>query len=253
MRIVHVRCLRGAFLATLLALIVAICLFPAAAAANILNVSCGNPEAPYPTITGALNFLASNLTNEQHTINVVGTCNENVNVNNRERITIQVLPDQTATIVGSDPKLAVLSVGRSRNIVLKRLVISGGSRGVTIYDSSEVDMDQCSVGSTPGVGIQVSDLSNLQLDRTTIQNNASTGLMVDDNSYATVGEMTVQDQLIHIHHNGGSGVSATNSVVMVRGRTIIENNGGGIGLSGSRFLLRELLRKILCATTPALA
>jgi hypothetical protein len=54
--------------------------------------------------------------------------------------------------------------------------------------------------------------------------------------------MALPDQLIHIHDNEGAGISVTNSVVMVRGATIIENNSSvGISLSGSRFLLRGTL------------
>jgi len=210
-------------------------LFSGSAIAVTLNVSCGDPAAPYHTITAALNFLAGNSTNEFHTLNVTGTCNEYVSLYDRQRITIQA-SGQTATIDGGASNQPVLFLGKSRNITLKGLVIRGGSRGVTINDSSEVDMDQCTVEYTGGVGIQVSDMSNLRLDRATIRHNASNGLVVDDSSYATVGEMPVSDQLIHIHHNGNYGISVTNSVVMVRGKTIIENNFVGISLSGSRFL-----------------
>jgi hypothetical protein len=99
---------------------------------------------------------------------------------------------------------------------------------------------------TGGVGIQVSDMSNLRLDRATIQHNASNGLLVDDSSYATLGEMILADQSIHIHHNGGVGISVTNSVVVIRGLTKIEYNvGSGISLSGSKLQLRGTLGEIL--------
>ncbi len=242
MPIAHVSCSRGACPETLLALIVAICLFPSATAASTLNVICGDPNALYPTIKAALDTLPLNSPTEPNSINITGTCTENVILYSRQRITIQAAPGaQTAKIVAPDSNSDVLSVNKSRNVVLRGIVISGGWRGVMIQGSSEVEMDQCTIEQASGVGIQVNDMSNLRLDRTTIRNNGSHGLMVDDSSFASVGEKAVQGQLIHIHNNGGSGISVTNSAVMVRGLTIIEDNAStGVSLAGSRFLLRGI-------------
>jgi hypothetical protein len=219
--------------------IAALFLFPAVATADNLNVHCGNPSPPpgtFSSITAALTSLSVNMTSEPHTITVTGTCTENISLANRQRITLQAPGGQTATIVNAaSPASDVVRITRSRSITLRGLVIQGGSRGVVIDDSSEVDMDLCTIeNSSVGAGLRVSDLSNLRLTQVTIRNNRGTGLAVDDSSFVVAGEGSGNPFLL-VQNNGLHGISVSEGTLMIYGFTTIENNAGvGIYTLGSR-------------------
>ena len=82
-----------------------------------------------------------------HTIEVTGTCREQVLIDQRDRVTIQGPVGGTATIVfpatGGAPVLGVVLIQRSRAILLRQLVIDGASRaqrGVLIAFGSEAQI-----------------------------------------------------------------------------------------------------------------
>jgi hypothetical protein len=231
-----VRC--GGYFSAAVLVLVAVPLLSASAAADVLYVSCGVSQPPpgtFPTINAALSTLALNSQAEPHTINVTGTCTENVNLSDRQRITLQGAGDGSAEILANNPAGTVMNIVRSRSITLRRLVIGGGSSGVYVTDSSQVDLQDITIQNNHTRGMQASDGSNVQLTRVTIMNNQGTGLFVDDFSFAILGEGPTDqyaDRFVHIHDNVGVGISVSSGKVFIRGYTTVENNrGSGISVT----------------------
>ena len=176
------------------------------AAAATVTVNCDGPPAPgtFSSITAALNTL--DLIGP-HTINVTGTCVENINLFQRERLTIQSVVGQTAIIASAvSTPTPVVSVNGSRNIFLRGLEIRDGL----------------------GPGISVARGSDLFLQGCRISGNRGNGLQAGDNSNIILGGIT-GGPLMEISDNGASGLVATGSVLAITGFTVIENNRG-VGL-----------------------
>ena len=184
-------------------LVAALLLLPGAARADVLVVDCtgANPMA-FPSISAALASLPLNSATEPHTITVTGTCTENVTISNRQRITIEAPPGQTANVANAaSPARAVFLIDRSRSILLRRLTVSGGSSGIRIRTASEVMAEGC-----------------------TIENNAGNGIALAANSTLQLGGNALA-QAVQIRNNDGSGISSASSFVGIRGNTTVENNG----------------------------
>jgi hypothetical protein len=176
------------------------------------NVICGAgfPPTTYASISDAIASLPENSPTEPHTINVTGTCTESVNVINRQRITIQGQPPG-ATIVALVGDVGVLVAG-SRAIILRDLVIQGGSRGVDVVRDSEVSLENC-----------------------TIQNN-EIGIQANQESVVTLSGGSAADPM-RVHNNDVAGFLIQGaSLLLLRGpvgAVLVQDNGDGVALLGS--------------------
>ena len=107
-------------------------LLPSAVWATTVSVDCN--------AGGSINTALSGLDLQgPHTITVTGTCVEQVDISDRERLTIQAPGGQIATIMSDALDGVPVFIFRWRSIVLRRLVLTGGSAGLFIA-CSEVQM-----------------------------------------------------------------------------------------------------------------
>jgi hypothetical protein len=192
-------------------------------AADTLSVSCSTGDS----ISAAIASLPENSTTEPHTINVSGTCNESVNIVNRQRITIQ----GPATIVASPGGTGVLVAG-SHAITLRRLTIQGGGRGVDIVRNSEVVVESCTIESND-VGVQANQqslviVSGTPAAPTLVQNNVFLGIAVQNSSHLQVqgpaGAVVVQ--------GSEDGVLVGGSTAALGNVSITGNRGVGLIIQG---------------------
>lgn len=189
-------------------------LLPSAVWATTVSVDCNGG--------GSINAALSGLDLEgPHLIIVTGTCNENVAIADRERLTIAAPFGQTATIVAADPTDNVIFVFRSHSIRLVRLVLSGGSFGLLVL-RSEVQVNGSTMQNNSAAGVAITQMSSLQFAGNVVQNNGD-GITVNQTSRAVITGGTVQG-------NAGSGIVLANgsSAPNIGGDTIQNNGGFGV-------------------------
>ena len=132
-------------------------LLPSAVWAADVTVDCNSGGSISTALIG-LSFEGPN------SITVTGTCHENVVIFDRERLTIQAPFGQTATIVSPDPANNVIFILRSRGIVLRRLVVTGGSFGLLIQ-RSEVQVNVSTIQNNSAAGVAETQQSSLQFNK----------------------------------------------------------------------------------------
>jgi len=172
----------------------------AAHAQQYYDVDCSgaNPN-DYPTISSAL----ANVTGPGAYILIMGTCTENVTVNNAFNINIGAWYGQTANLTGS------ITVNASDGVMLYGLNVTNPSgNGFTINSSHAVTLVSCSSNSNQLVGVNAGALSDVTV----------------------VGPSSFD-------HNGTGGLYLSNGAVLEindwQGPTDISNNQGpGVWLSG---------------------
>lgn len=223
------------FARTGLLLAVASFLLPTAARAANVTVDCsGATPGAFSSITAALNTLNSEGPNA---ITVMGTCTENVVIDNRERLNIQAPSGQTATINAADPSQPVLEIFASHGIVLMGLVLQGGQTGLELDGASEVFIQGFTVQNNSSDGVVVQGGNVLIVQDSTIQNNGGNGL--SDAAGSSVTLATFPAQRIRILGNAGDGIDVDGSFLQVNFGTLdVENNAGAaIAQLGGRLLV----------------
>ena len=173
---------------------------PLSAATVVVDCTGSTPGA-FTTISSALATLDNGGPN---TIDVSGTCNEALQIQYRDRLTIQGSPSAEVHA----PAGIVVNVVHSRGLILRRLTVSGGGRGVYIRAQSEAALD--------GVTIE----------------NSGNGLVVDTQSSLTAGGPNAANA-VSIHDNG-FGVLLDGATFTAGGNVSIDNNGGGVNAEASR-------------------
>ena len=214
-------------------------LFPSVSQADVVTVDCtGGTPGAFTSITAALNFLPTTSSTEPHTITVTGTCTENVNILNRQRITIEAPAGQTATITSAFPQQSlVVNIAGSRAITLRRLVIRDGYVGLWITRASEVVVQNSTMENNVTQGLRVLESSNVRLESSTITNNGAQGLRVDPNCYVMVGGNSPSLAVL-ISNNGGDGISADGAKISINGNTTVESNRSvAIRMTGGRLIV----------------
>lgn len=215
----------------------AMCMAPISTQADVLFVNCtGADPTAFPSITAALNSLPVNSSTEPHTINVTGPCTENVSLVNRELITIQGPAGGTASIVAANPAATVLQISRSRNIDLRRLVISGGAIGLGVAQSSAT-VQGCTIENNTGPGISMANNSTVQLGGPqssqavqVINNGLTTGrnAIGVNFSFLSIGGNTTVD------NNGNAPLNVLGGTLSVDGtvgENFFRNNGFGVNIA----------------------
>jgi hypothetical protein len=202
-----------------------------------VDVDCSgsNPQA-FHSINAALNTLDLVGPN---TITVTGTCQENVALLQRDRLTIQAAAGHVAAIQNAaTPPGITLYVAGSRNIVLDSLVIEGGSPALYISDSSSATVVQnCTVENSVADGFDIDGESEVVIQNSTIKNNSGVGIFISNESQLTFGNYPTQR--IHITGNGSGGLAIDGSQVQLNFGvlTINGNAGPGISMDGGRLQL----------------
>lgn len=233
-------------------------LLPGAAGATDVGVDCN--------AGGSINATLATLDLQgPHTIFVIGTCTERVNIINRERVTIQAPGGQTATIQSDLPSAGVVvNIAGSRSITLRRLVVSGGSRGVFVSASRNVQLDACVLENNAFSGLLMQDDSLVTISgpspaqSSIVRNNGSVAISVDGGQLNVGPNLIVENNVgqamstigarvafnagnsENIMRNNGAGLSLNTSVVTFNAQNMIQNNGPfGVRVTGGEFFAIE--------------
>lgn len=141
-----------------------------------------------------------------HTVNVSGTCVENAAIQHHDRVTLQGNP--TATIQAAAG--TVLLVERSSGVVVRRLTITGGNRGLWINRGSDANVEAVTI------------------------ENGGNGLVVLDGAVANLGGPSAATHAVLIRNNF-LGALLDGATVLLFGNVTIENNTtAGIDAEHSR-------------------
>ena len=226
------------------AFLVASVLAASSASAANLTVICpsGGPGA-YSSINAALSTLDLQ---GPHTITVSGTCHENVAVTERDRLTIQAVAGQYATIENAAaPAATTLYIAGSHNIFLDHLIIGGGAPAMYVSASSgDIHMQNCTVQNSLNDGLDIDMESMLLIENSTIKNNSGAGIFISNQSQLTMGTYPTQRVLITGNGFGGLGngtdglnIDGSNVQVNFGVLTVDGNQGAGISMEGGRLQL----------------
>jgi Periplasmic copper-binding protein (NosD) len=206
--------------------------------ADNLSVDCsGATPGAFTSIQAAINSLPLNVTTEPHTITVTGTCGT-VSIDSRQRITIEAPVGQTATITSVNPNAVLVGVGRSRSIVLRRLVLSGGRIGLFLNQNAEVTVEDVTVEQSVRGILMFQNSSLATSGNTRVRNNTGSGIELDEGSVIVLGPATVEN-------NGGAAVILGNgSRATIVNTTMTGNRSGVSVLNGSavRFAIQNTIQ-----------
>jgi hypothetical protein len=164
------------------------------------------------------------------TINVTGTCSENLFIANEKR---RIAIDGGGTVALSAPGATSPAVTiRGKGITLHGFNITGGNSGVYVNRGSFAFLNNNVVQNAGGSGVIVDDLAFAVLTNNTIQNNAGTGVIVSESSDARIGfnfDTETAASANIIQNNDGGGIIVRNgSSARIIGNTITANAGDGV-------------------------
>jgi len=161
------------------------------------------------------------------TIQVKGTCNENVEI---VRDDVTLIPDVLGgTIIGPDPSIPTI-ITRGFRTVIDGLTISGGGTGIVVRGGATIR--NCTVQNTAANGIGFFHGGNGTVDNCTVQSSGWHGVFVEG------GSATVINSDISSNTNSGISVSVGGSARIgitdrnqYAGNTVSNNQGSGILIS----------------------
>ncbi len=208
-------------------MLVAVLLLPGAVRAADVTVVCPSGTPPnFSSISDALNALDL-IGPGPHLVTVTGACVENVFISNSDQLTIEAPPGMVATITAANPNATVVTIVESRGIVLRRLVMQGGTAGVRISNLSNVVIEGSMIqnNSSPPfqAALSIENNSVLSLRSSTIQNNAEIGLGIGGSSFAFVGGFSPAEA-VHIRDNGFWGINVLQSSSLTLATITVEDN-----------------------------
>jgi hypothetical protein len=184
--------------------------------AGTLYVNCGG-KVGLTSIKAALKALQYSESHGSSTINVSGSCNENVVIQSLDRLTLNAAPGASI----NDPSggtLDVIDIADSRDVSVNNFTINGGVYGINCFDRSLCRLNGNSVqgANTSGVGVFFS-----QSDVTggVVRNNAA-GLNVFNGSEVKVLGVIVQ--------NNGTGIEVRTDSFLNTDSAISGNSGTGL-------------------------
>jgi parallel beta-helix repeat protein len=199
------------------------------------------------------------------TIEVTGTCNENVDIL-KDDVTIQ-----GGTFVGPDPDQSTIAINGARRVSITGATIRGVGNGVFVYQGGSVTIENCIIrdharrgihanfGALVTVnscqirnnfldGIFITDASTLIIVNSTINSNKTTGISVMRGSTARIGQDSFGVAGPNtIEGNGSTGIRVyQSSQAMIEGNTILDNVGDGVVIeSASARLTGNIIRSNL--------
>ncbi len=192
-------------------------LLPGVTEAAALSVNCNGPAGTLNTIGAALKKLNPAGPN---TVNVSGSCKENVLIQGFTRLTLNALAG--ASIVDNSGGTGiVVDIEDSTDVTLNGFVISGGDVNVLCADFSVCRFQGNTIqgavtGSGDGTGVHVGH-SRASFSNDIIQDNAGRGLnVVNDSDVRGVG--------VHVNNNQADGVFVGFGSFFVADAVTIQNN-----------------------------
>lgn len=199
------------------------------------TVDCsGGTAGAFSSLQAAIDSL-NRVGPHQITVTTHAPCNENVQIVDRQRLTI--IAPGTFIISQAGVSGDVMTISGSSGINLTLLGFTGGSRGVVIDRASEVAIHGTTVEANVNAGIRIDGNSTVAVDGL-IQNNGGAGMNVND-STLTVGGGT------QILNNGAAGVALTRSRGQFEGNTFQGNAGSGLNIgngSSAQFFPSNLIQ-----------
>src|SRR5262249_20837952 len=119
------------------------------------------------------------------TIQVSGTCNENVLITEgKERVTLD--GGGKAAVNGPDATRSTIAV-RGRGITVKGFMITGGLDGITFARGAQGTVDGNTVLGAARYGVNVAQMGFAVIVNNTIESNSNSGIDVAGNSFALIG------------------------------------------------------------------
>jgi hypothetical protein len=197
---------------------------------TVKTVNCDNPAlAQYGNIQQALNSFDWVGMLE---IEVTGTCHGRITIGDSifafNSVWIHPPDGQRAAISPNTATGVVIQIGGAHGIWIERLDISGGNRGVEIYDASEVDFSDVTIENNTGDGVRATGNSIVYFGSSRIRNNGVHGVDVSLQGESTVyfSGGPAPDATV-IEGNGQLGVNAgALGTAWFAGNNIVRNNGG---------------------------
>ena len=187
--------------------------------AGLLVISC-----PTASLQDAVNAALPG-----ETINVTGTCSENVLISN-EKQRILIDGNSTATISGPANSSPTLNV-RGKGITLQNSTITGASDGIVVNRGSNAVINNNTIHNTGGSGVIVDELAFASMTNNIIQNNPEAGILIDEGSTARIGFNLDIETLASANtiQSNALGIAVRNrSSARIVGNAISGNTGDGI-------------------------
>lgn len=167
------------------------------------------------------------------TIEVKGTCSENVLIG--ERLSGLTLDgDDGAAIDAPKPQRPAVDI-RGKNITLQHLTIDGGFYGVLVERGADAIIKNNTIQNATIWGIGVISDSFAVIIGNTIQHNSAGGMVIGGSSAARIGFILDSDEKPSpnlIQDNAGEGIDVSlSSSARIYGNTIQNNADNGIGIN----------------------
>ena len=193
-------------------------LLPGSAQAATLNVNCnGSSEDQLTTIGTALKLLKPEGPN---TINVSGSCHENVLIQSFQNLTLNAISGASITDASGGAG-SVVDIEDSTDVTLQGLTINGGDVGVFCGDLSvcrfKNNTIQNATAAPDGVGVWVGR-SRASFDGDVVQHNSGQGVNVANGS-------TAYGFNIQVNNNGLFGINIVGGSLFFGDDVSIQNNG----------------------------
>lgn len=215
----QVRRVRSSLVFSILAILLWVSVAPAQT-----TVNCNSGGSLQTAINAAFSFV---------TINITGTCSENIFIRD-DKTGITLDGGGTATISGSSA-LPTFEI-RGRGITVRRITITGGTSGLLINHGADVLIEGNTIQNSSGNGVTINRTGFAVLVNNMIQSNADSGILVNEGSSARIGFFSSVDSVASpntIQNNAADGIGVSRSSNARIVGNIIRNNGDdGIHMAG---------------------
>jgi hypothetical protein len=198
--------------------VVALMIVASAANAATLYVNCG-AKVGLTSIGAALKALQSFESQRPATINVSGACNENVVIQNLDRLTLNAAPGASINDVSAG-NLDTVQVANSNGVTINNFTINGGVSGISCVLGSLCFVNGITAQGAGFAGVAAGALSRVFVSGGTFQNNYF-GLEVVNGGGAWAFGVLIQ-------HNSAGGVELRTQAVLNTDATITGNSGSGV-------------------------